>query len=153
MKIQELFNIDKALEEKRKELEALRQEAEELQMMIDVNTKKEDTVDISNVYDVTYENIHYFCQKKEEVIISTWVYFYDIFSDREILCTGKGIFLMCNRNSTVDFSAYPIREVFKEVNVYPNEQVPRLLLQKLYYQVNKIDAKTLKKAIKMGNRE
>lgn len=104
MKIQELLNVEKALIEKKKELEELRKEAEEFQMMIDVNMKQNDTINIHDVYVVTYENIHYFClKKKEKGQIQTWIRFYDIFSSREILFTSWSDFLVCNYNSLARF--------------------------------------------------
>ena len=100
---------------------------------------------------VIYKDIHYFCQKQEGP--HDWVKLYDIFSGKKIQSCTKFDFLRCNHNSLDGFNAYPIREFFPEVNVYPNEQVPRLLLQKLYYEANGIDNKILKKSMIKRNEE
>ena len=52
MKIQELLNLDKALVEKKQELEKLRKEAEELKLIMEINNKEisKDLVDITNIY-------------------------------------------------------------------------------------------------------
>lgn len=59
MKIQELFHIDKALKEKKQELERLRKETEELKLIMEINNKEisSDLVDITNVMYLNI-NIH-----------------------------------------------------------------------------------------------
>lgn len=45
------------------------------------------------------------------------------------------------------FSTKHIKESYPEVNVYLDNMVPKVLLQKLYYRANGIDEKVLKRGM------
>lgn len=152
MKIQELFHINKALAEKKLELEKLRQEVEELKLMIEVNNQEisKDLIDITNiyVYQKARSNVKFFVEKKEKNSYPFPVRLFDIFSGEEIEFAYKSDFLRSQRSDLWHnnyFFTIHIKEAYPEVNVYPDNMVPKMLLQKLYYRANGIDEKVLKR--------
>lgn len=153
MKIQELFQLDKSLKEKKQELENLRQEAEELKLMIEINNKEisEDLIDITNVYvyQKARSNVKFFVEKKEKKSYPFPVRLFDIFSGEQKECMYSSSEFMQSQRPDLwprsDFFTLPIKEVYPEVNVYPDNMVPKVLLQKLYYRANGIDEKVLKR--------
>lgn len=152
MKIQELFHIDKSLKEKKQELEKLRKEAEELKLMIEINNKEisEDLIDITNVYVYrkARSNVKLFVEKKEKDIHPFPIRLFDIFSGKQKDMCSKTEFMRSQRPDLwprSDFFTLPIKETYPEVNVYPDNMVPKILLQKLYYRANRIDEKVLKR--------
>lgn len=149
MKIQELFHLDKALAEKKQELENLRKEAEELKLIIEINNKEisKDLIDITNVY--TYQkdrsNVVHFV-KKEGILVP--IKLIDIFSDELLENVNIVDFVGTQYRCCYDglnFTTQHIKEAYPEVNVYSDNMVPKILLQKLYYRVNGIDEKVLKR--------
>lgn len=143
MKIQELLNLDKALKEKKHELEKLRKEVEELKLMVEVINKKnsEDLIDINYVYvlEIADSNTKYFCYRVRRDLCSN-IELIDVFSNtrRKSYCTIHDY--ACSK----DKMTY-IKDAIPEVNVYPTGKVPRVLLQRLYYRANGIDEKVLKR--------
>lgn len=162
MKITDLFNLEKMIKLKKleleltkQELEKLRKEAEELKLMIEINNKQnsDDMVDISNVVVIDYCGKKYFAEEVYEKISITecWRYI-DVFSDKEIFhkMEGTSISYYFNDNDEVSNDILWIKKiehVYPEVNCYPEGKVPKLLLQKLYYEANNIDAKVLKRGV------
>lgn len=153
MKIQELLNLDKALAEKKQELERLRKEAEELKLIMEINNKEisSDLVDVTNVYvyQKARSDVKFFVEKKEKGSYPFSVRLFDIFSgeQKEFMCS-KSEFLRSHRpdlwHNSLFFTVH-IKEAYPEVNVYPDNMVPKVLLQKLYYRANGINEKVLKR--------
>lgn len=152
MKIQELFHLDKALAEKKQELEKLRQEAEELKLMIEINNKEisKDLIDITNVYvyQKARSNVKLFVEKKEKRTDFFPLRLVNIFSSEEVTFCKNSEFMHSQHPGLWpghNFFTTHIKEAYPEVNVYPDNMVPKVLLQKLYYRANGIDEKVLKR--------
>ena len=155
MKIQELLNLDKALVEKKQELEKLRKEAEELKLIMEINNKEisKDLVDITNIYIYIYQkarsDVKFFVKKKEEKPYPFPVRLFDIFSgeQKEFMYSNSEFIRSQNPSlwhNSLFFTVH-IKEAYPEVNVYPDNMVPKVLLQKLYYRANGINEKVLKR--------
>lgn len=156
MKLKDLLSIDKAIEtknielaEKKRELEMLRQEVEELKLILDFNNKEYSKEELINITDIYYvKNIHtgvvYFVRKMESKTLD--YKFVDIFTDKTLFCfTNSELFTMeRGRNRFESYSCKPINVAFSEVCVYLDGMVPKILLQKLYYHANGIDEKVLR---------
>lgn len=155
MKIKDLLNIEKSiaeknieLEEQKQELEKLRLEAEKLKLTIEINNAKnqDDMIDISNIY--LYREIKsdvvLFIKRIENVNGYKLI---DIFSNKHVRYCDRFEFIDAKFAKAFDFSIEHIKEVYPEVLAYPNGLVPKLLLQKLYYEANNIDEKVLQKAL------
>lgn len=156
MKIRDLLNIEKAiatknkeLEEKKHELERLRQEAEKLKLIVDINNRQyteDELINVNNIYIFISKakgNRVRFVEKRK----TKRVFYYDFvdiytkefigtFNSGEIydIKTGNDHLYFCNE----------LKDAFPETLIYLDGMVPRLLLQKLYYQANGIDEKILK---------
>ncbi len=165
MKIKDLFNLEQAihhknkeLRDKKQELEKLKKEAEELKLMIQLNQQENNTdmIDISNVKVANYYGKICFVLEKKVLMGDTIWYSKDLFSGNELFwkyenpsVIGKDyIYMDILNQSTKEISIMgPIEAICPEVNCYLDKKVPKLLLQKLYYEMNHIDEKMLKKAI------
>ena len=156
MKIKDLLNVEKAIEaknielaEKKQELEKLRQEAKELELMIEINNTKNqnDMIDISNIFlfRVYKSSVVRFIKTTESFFDGYRII--DIFSNEYIHHCSKSNFIDAKFGRYYAFSVSHIKEVYPEVLAYQNSKVPKLLLQKLYYEANSIDEKVLKRAL------
>jgi len=156
MKIRDLLNVDKAiklknkeLEDKKYELEKLRQEAEELKLIVDFNNKqysKEELINITDMYYVKNRNtgVVYFATKMVSNVLD--YKFVDIFTNETITSFSSYTLsvMESDRNSYELYFCKPINLAFPEVRVYLDRMVPKILLQKLYYQANGIYEKALR---------
>lgn len=137
MKIQELFQLDKSIAKKKQELE-------ELKLILEVMKKEnsEDSIDINDVYifKSSNSNTKYFCHKVFDYPPYRNIKLIDIFSNKVVRVYHSFGEFVFNRDEQTH-----IRDVLPEVNVYPTGKVPKILLQKLYYRVNGIDEKVLKR--------
>lgn len=155
MKFWDLLNIERAidvkkteLEEIKKELQLLQKEVEEFKLMIDINNKYyslDELINIENIYLVKekHSGINYFAKRIE---YDTLKYkFVDIYTNESIVYLN--VLDLCNVINGYDKYYYcqPIIDAFPETRVYLDGRVPKILIQKLYYQVNGIDNKVLKK--------
>lgn len=150
MKLTELLNIKKALNEAKQELEELNREKVELKQEINELKQEEDLIremlvfntqdhqpklnlNINDVYVLKNKSGVHFVRKKG---VTGYISMHDIFTN--------GIYVEWCKN-VVNLPTVP--EVYPEVKVYLDGKVPKLHLQKLYYQANHIDAKVLKKVM------
>ena len=166
MKIRELFQIEKTmmdknkeLQEAKQELENLKREIEELRLTIEINRQKNSAnlVDIDNLIVVNYNGKK--CFALIQPIFSgkhgaIWK-MVDYFSNKELFLYytntancysidgSFGSFLINDKVSILGKAEV----VCKELMCYTNQKVPELLLQKCYYQMNEIDEKVLQKAL------
>lgn len=152
MKIIELLDVEKAIKIKKQELEELRREVELLNTMIESKTNQEGKVDVSNVYIFRKRgnNVFSFVRRQEMNYTSNYT-LYDIFSDELVSVYSQRAFKSVIHNAYselfLDDYIISIKEAFPEVNVYVDGNVPKLLLQKLYYRANGIDEKVLKRGV------
>ncbi len=166
MKIKDLFNLEQAihhknieLRDKKQELEKLQKEAEELKLMIQLNQQENNTdmIDISNVKVANYYGKICFVLEEERKAFTgdTLWYSKDLFSGKELFWKykhptfmGEDYIYMVDDGKREEVSIMgPIEAICPEVNCYFDRKVPKLLLQKLYYEMNHIDEKILEKAI------
>jgi hypothetical protein len=130
LKLKELFNLEKSINQKKDELEMLERELIEL---------KNSFINISNVYVIKKNKITYFvtlgkkCDFDEGIML-------DIFTNTTVISWNNENELS-NQLSTFKH----IRNVFPEVNIFQDENVPIWLLQELYYRANNIDKELLEK--------
>ncbi len=130
----------KKLENKIKELE---EKSSILQLIIsDQVSSDSNTIDISNVYVVNINNCRYFAYEKS-IKADNFIHYINIFNDKEI-CKYSFKLPSCLLNDPNILSIIPISKMFKELLIYPDGNVPNILLQYLYYKVNDIDSEMLK---------
>ncbi len=162
MKIRELFQIEKTmmdknkeLQEAKQELENLKREIEELRLTIEINRQKNSAnlVDIDHLMVVNYNGKKCFAliQPISSGKYAIWK-MVDYFSNQELFlyytytanCYSiDGSFLINDKVSVLGKAEV----VCKELMCYTNQKVPEFLLQKCYYQMNGIDEKVLQKAL------
>lgn len=152
MKIRDLFNLEKAIEEKKEELDDLKFQLEEtkklleslqeeqtfIECMIDYNENNMNNnsallkIDINNTYRINYNGIFHFVTTNSMI---GWIHLTDIFNG-DVFC----IYEDEKHKLKLLVTVYP------EILTYMDGNVPLTLLQKLYYESNGIDSKVLKKA-------
>jgi len=154
MKIKDLLNIEKAivvkefeLEESKKELEKLRQEAEQLKLIVDINSSHyngEDLISIKDMYLFRNKtsNITHFAKKIECEPLN--YKFVDIYTGERLTYLNSLELINAKRDNNRTYYCESISEVFPVMRIYLDGMVPKILLQKLYYEVNGIDNKVLK---------
>lgn len=157
MKIKDLLNIEKVievknieLEEKKQELARLRQEAEKLKFMIDLNNKDyrdDELIDINNIYLIKKKKSDVVCFANKIEIAFLKYRFVDIYTNENIAYLSNFELLDALEGNNILYFCKAIREAFPEIRVYPDGKVPKLLIQKLYYQANGVDNKVLKRGI------
>ena len=121
--------------------------------MIEINNKEisQDLIDITDVYvyQKARSNVKLFVEKKEKKSYPFPVRLFDIFTGEEKeYMYSKSEFMRSQRpdlwHNSFFFTMH-IKEAYPEVNVYLDNMVPKVLLQKLYYRANGIDEKVLKR--------
>lgn len=154
MKIKDLLNVEKAiavktvqLEQAKKELERLRQEAEQLKLITDINSNRyrsEDLIDVNNMYLFRDKasNITHFAKKIECEPLN--YKFVDIYTGERLTYLNSLELIGAKRDSDRTYYCEAISEVFPVTRIYLDGRVPKVLIQKLYYEVNDIDNKVLK---------
>lgn len=150
MKIQELLNLDKEIKKKKEELQELKEEIEEYQLMLEINQKetREDLIDITDVY--VYQNLDsntaLFVEKRVRNLGGrNPIDLINIFTEKSIQSISYSNFLMLCYAYYQGEMLTEIGKMYPEVKVYPDNLVPKLLLQKLYYRANGVDKKVLKR--------
>ncbi len=119
MKLMELIYLNKIIEERRNTAEKLQSRVEYFEALQKINLNKDKSlIDIRNMYTVLKNDISYFTLKKDNNYI-------DFFSKDIINVTDSCVIT-------------PIRESFSILNIYPDELVPYMLLEYLYYRANNI---------------
>lgn len=146
MRFIDLFNIDKALADKERELEEkkiklkeLEEEIKLLELIFNDKSSSKNLIDISNVYVICKNNVIYFAKEKMLDLD-----YYDIFNGK-FVCDYKTIVI-----SDIISLHGSIKEVFKEVLVYPDGMVPKELLQYLYYKANDINSDMVQNVRNLG---
>lgn len=152
MKIRDLFNLEKAIEEKKEELDDLKFQLEEtkklleslqeeqtfIECMIDYNENNMNNnsallkIDINNTYVYNDKGINHFVTIKNSMGL---IKLRDILNNDLMLVYSDE-----RRKLKLLVTVYP------EILTYMDGNVPLTLLQKLYYESNGIDSKVLKKA-------
>lgn len=149
MKIRDLLIIEKVIEAKRQELEKLRQEANEFKLMLEINSYKsqDDMININNVYLFKEVNDNYISFIKKQEAQTGKYKLTDVFTGEvhRYFDTIEFIDAECHFHKL--YRLKYIKDAFPEVLAYPDGNIPKLLLQQLYYQANNIDEKVLKKAL------
>jgi len=157
MKIKDLLSVEKAvevkkleLEETKKELQLLQNEVEKFKLMVDMNNKHysyNELISIKNIYLVNekHSGINYFAKREE---YDTLKYkFVDIYTNDSIVYLNVSDLCDAINGCHKYYYCQPIIKAFPETHIYLDGKVPKILMQKLYYQVNGLDNKVLKKGI------
>lgn len=154
MRIKDLLNIWKSIVVKenqlrntKRELEKLREEIEMITSTIDINSdhyKQEDLIYVGNMYLFRDKssNITHFVQRIE---YETFHYeLVDIYTGEKV--ARFTLYGLMDAVNGINKSCYcqSINEFFPITQVYVDGKVPKILIQKLYYEVNNIDNKVLK---------
>lgn len=146
MKIKELFHLDKALLERKKELEKLKEEAERLKLKIKNKNDEisRDRIDIKDVY--VYQNIEsnvkFFVQKKRNTKLydnNFPLILTNIFTGEIVESLYNSDFIRAQERYSTKFTIKHIGDVYPELNAYPNNMVPKVLLQELYCHESSVD--------------
>ncbi len=147
MNLLELLSLKKQIISKRQELDSLKEEVELLKLMskIDKQEISKDLIDIENVY--LYKerdsNVVYFVRSLKSSSSFNFKLI-NIFNENDSITMSDDDYYDAIRQYSKIASLVYIKDAFKEILAYPDNKVPKLLLQKLYYKANKLDLKTLR---------
>lgn len=103
---------------------------------------QEDFIDISNTYEVKIADNTYFVKRNST---EKQVQLTDIFGEDVVHCCNVATFICSLSSIDTYFSSKPLKETYPELGQYPEKKVPKQVLERLYAEANKKDAKELKK--------
>lgn len=106
-----------------------------------------ETININNVYVVVIENNKYFARAVTDEKDTFLINFINIFNNEKI-CSYRALSNIDESN--IHFYC-KIIHMYKELTIYEKGNVPKTLLQCLYYKANGIKPKYIKKTIKLIN--
>lgn len=146
----------KYLKEINNQLEQIQKEKEELELIKTLLTDNSPKIDISNLYVLYTNGIHYIVEKKEREIIGTNIIgittkgyesmLIDIFTNQAIInqCSIERLEKNINfiNKQTGDYdegTLTPIINIEHSLLVFIDQKVPLYVLQQLYYKLNNID--------------
>ena len=152
MKIKDLFNLEKAISKKQKELEKIRIELEETKK--NLKDLQEEQAFIEGMIDYNENSMNDNSELLEININSTYRFRYNGIFQFVTPTISRGCIELTNILNGNIFRIYEdeVEKLELLVNLYPeiltyiDGKIPLTLLQKLYYESNHIDSKVLKKA-------